>query len=172
MMVHEGPCRRRGQGSLLHSGSGGGGEVAWAHDPRLTCAGAQCTSQPIPISARAVSARAPGAQNRGWLTARNGGAPGGRGGPDGECGVRPSSPADRRAQRHQPLATAAAARRPAATAAAPLLALQAELTFDGVAYIFSVRCTGGDTLEVVAERKEDASAWAATFAAKCECGGC
>ncbi|PRW56091.1 coiled-coil domain-containing 61-like isoform X1 [Chlorella sorokiniana] len=42
----------------------------------------------------------------------------------------------------------------------------AELTFDGVAYILSVRCTGGDALEVVAERKEDASAWAATFAAK------
>lgn len=86
--------------------------------------------------------------------------------------MRRGSPADRRAQRHQPLATAAAAGRPAAAAAAPLLALQAELTFDGVAYILSVRCTGGDTLEVVAERKEDASAWAATFAAKCECGGC
>lgn len=39
-----------------------------------------------------------------------------------------------------------------------------------MAYILSVRCTGGDTLEVVVERKEDASAWAATFAAKCECG--
>lgn len=39
-----------------------------------------------------------------------------------------------------------------------------------MAYILSVRCTGGDTLEVVVERKEDASAWAAMFAAKCECG--
>lgn len=54
--------------------------------------------------------------------------------------------------------------------ARPLAPCQAELTFDGVAYILSVRCTGGDTLEVVVERKEDASAWAATFAAKCECG--
>ncbi len=39
-----------------------------------------------------------------------------------------------------------------------------------MAYILSVRCTDGDMLEVVAERKEDASAWAATFAAKCELG--
>ena len=46
--------------------------------------------------------------------------------------------------------------------------MQAELTFDGVNYILSVRCAGGDSLEVVAERKEDASTWAATFAAKCE----
>lgn len=45
--------------------------------------------------------------------------------------------------------------------------MQAELTFDGVAYIVTVRCVGGDTLEVVVEHKADASTWAAAFAAKC-----
>jgi hypothetical protein len=42
-----------------------------------------------------------------------------------------------------------------------------ELTFDGVAYILVVRCASGDCLEVMAERKEDASTWSAVFAAKC-----
>lgn len=50
----------------------------------------------------------------------------------------------------------------------PLLPLQAELTFDGTTYIATVRCAGGDLLEVVVEQKDDASVWSATFAAKCE----
>lgn len=45
---------------------------------------------------------------------------------------------------------------------------QAELSFDGVAYTLAVRCVGGDALEVVVERKEDAAVWNATFTAKCE----
>ncbi|KAL4457977.1 hypothetical protein ABPG75_012842 [Micractinium tetrahymenae] len=42
----------------------------------------------------------------------------------------------------------------------------AELTFDGTAYIVTVRCAGGDLLEVAVEQKEDASVWSAAFAAK------
>ncbi|KAL4427003.1 hypothetical protein ABPG77_009564 [Micractinium sp. CCAP 211/92] len=42
----------------------------------------------------------------------------------------------------------------------------AELTFDGIVYLATVHCAGGDLLEVVVERKDDASVWSATYAAK------
>lgn len=63
---------------------------------------------------------------------------------------------------------AAAAALPTAASPSAFPHLQAELTFDGVVYILTVRCMGGDALEVIVERKEDASTWGATFAAKCE----
>jgi hypothetical protein len=45
--------------------------------------------------------------------------------------------------------------------------VQAELTFDGLAFIVSVKCSSGDCLEVAVEQRDDASTWSATFAAKC-----
>ena len=81
-------------------------------------------------------------------------------------------PLRRRPKAAAPRLPAAAARHrlrlPAARSQPPLSPTQAELAFDGAAYIITARCVGGDCLEVVAERKDDASAWGATFAAKCE----
>ncbi len=44
---------------------------------------------------------------------------------------------------------------------------QAEMIFDGSAFIVSVKCSGCDQLEVFVEQISDASTWNASFSAKC-----